>query len=107
MNEPLRQKILVEAVNLTYNERNEAHGDPTKNHDNIALIWSGILGQPITATQVALCMAGVKLARAGYNPKLMDSYIDGAAYFAIAGEVEHADRQINNNKQLSKEKRTS
>jgi len=41
---------------------------------------------------VALCMAGLKLARLSGNPDNMDSYIDGAAYLAIAGELVNADR---------------
>jgi len=85
----LRTDILNDAIDLTLGDRNDAHGDPSTNHLRIAMIWSGILGKKVTASQVALCMAGVKLARASYNPKILDSYIDGAAYFAIAGEVAH------------------
>jgi len=38
-------------------------------------------------SQVALCMAGLKLARLAGNPENFDSYIDGAAYLAIAAEL--------------------
>jgi hypothetical protein len=82
-----RRQILSEAIELTEADRNIQHGEPRENHERIAGIWSVILGQPITAHQVALCMAGMKLARLAYNPNLLDSYIDGAAYLAIAGEI--------------------
>ena len=81
-----RQEILQQAISLTMGDRNEQNGDPRENHERIAKIWSVILHQEIEPYQVALCMAGLKLARLAYNP-LEDSFIDGAAYFAIAGEI--------------------
>lgn len=81
-----KQEILIEAVKLTTGDRNEAHGDPTENHTRIAKIWSVILEKEVSAYQVALCMAGLKLARAAYKP-IDDSFIDMAAYAAIAGEI--------------------
>ena len=82
-----RSDILTEADRLTMGDRNKAHGTPAENHARIAAIWSAILGIEVTATQAALCMAGMKLARMAYQPTHLDSAIDGAAYFAIAGEI--------------------
>jgi len=87
-----RKDILDQATSLTTGDRNTQHGDPYSNHDNIARIWSVILGRKVEPFQVALCMAGLKLARLSGNPDNMDSYIDGAAYLAIAGELVNADR---------------
>jgi len=87
-----RKDILEAATSLTTNDRNLQHGEPYINHDNIARIWSVILGYKVEPFQVALCMAGLKLARLSGNPDNMDSYIDGAAYLAIAGELVNADR---------------
>ena len=87
-----RKDILDQATSLTTNDRNLQHGEPYINHDNIARIWSVILGRKVEPFQVALCMAGLKLARLSGNPDNMDSYIDGAAYLAIAGELVNADR---------------
>jgi len=87
-----RKDILEAATSLTTNDRNLQHGEPYINHDNIARIWSVILGYKVEPFQVALCMAGLKLARLAGNPDNMDSYIDGAAYLAIAGELVNADR---------------
>jgi len=81
-----REEILQQAIDLTMGDRNEQNGDPFENHQRIAKIWSVILHQEIEPYQVALCMAGLKLARLAYNP-LDDSFIDGAAYLAIAGEI--------------------
>jgi len=50
-------------------------------------LWSVILEKEITPAQAALCMAMVKAARLVQTPSHDDSYIDGAAYFAIAGEL--------------------
>jgi hypothetical protein len=41
---------------------------------------------PITDYQVAMCLALVKVARSMETAK-PDNYIDGAAYFAIAGQL--------------------
>jgi len=87
-----RKDILEAATSLTTNDRNLQHGEPYINHDNIARIWSVILGYRVEPFQVALCMAGLKLARLSGNPDNMDSYIDGAAYLAIAGELVNFDK---------------
>jgi len=85
----VRKDILAEAIAITTGDRNDSYGDPLPNHERIAAIWSVILGMEITATQAALCMAGMKLARLAYDPNHTDSYIDGAAYLAIAAECQN------------------
>lgn len=81
-----REATLKKAIELTMGDRNESYDNPFPNHDRIAKIWSVILGVEIDAAQVALCMAGLKLARLAHKYD-DDSFIDGAAYFAIANEV--------------------
>ena len=49
-------------------EREKQWGDAVLTHSRIAQVWSGILGQDISAHQVALCMVGLKLVRAEINP---------------------------------------
>lgn len=87
-----REDILKTALEITTGDRNKTYGDPYINHERIAQIWSVILEIDITPSQVALCMVGTKLARLVHTPDHLDSFIDGAAYMAIAGEI------INNNK---------
>ena len=82
-----RSTILAKAINLTTGDRDKNYGTPLVNHQRIATIWSVILEKEITPSQVALCMAGVKMARLIESPNHLDSFVDGAAYFAIAGEI--------------------
>ena len=82
-----REEILNEAIRLTSTDRQKNYGKPLINHQRIATIWSVILGAEITPSQVALCMAGVKIARLVETPNHEDSFIDAAAYIAIAGEI--------------------
>jgi len=82
-----RVDILNTAVDLTTSERRQSYGEPLINHERIAKIWEVILGVKVTPSQVALCMVGTKLARLVETPDHLDSFIDGAAYMAIAGEI--------------------
>ena len=82
-----RGDILHEAHKLTHGDRDKNYGSPLHNHQRIAAIWSVILEKDVRPDQVALCMAGVKLARLVETPNHTDSFVDGAAYFAIAGEI--------------------
>ena len=82
-----RGDILSQANEITHGDRDKNYGSPLINHQRIAAIWSVILEKDVRPDQVALCMAGVKLARLVETPNHADSFVDGAAYFAIAGEI--------------------
>lgn len=82
-----RGEILDEAKRLTHGDRDKNYGTPYINHLRIAKIWSVVLEKEITPAQVALCMAGVKIARLVETPDHLDSFVDGAAYLAISGEL--------------------
>lgn len=82
-----RGEILDEANRLTHGDRDKNYGTPYQNHLRIAKIWSVILGIEVTPSQVALCMTGVKIARLVETPNHLDSFVDGAAYLSIAGEI--------------------
>ena len=66
--------------------RADAYGDIEASFSRTAAIWSAILGVSVSPRQVALCMVGLKLSRAA-PMRHQDSCVDGAAYFAIAGEL--------------------
>ena len=83
----ISKDILKEAQNLIGTDRHKDYGDKVTNHKNIAALWSIFLQTKITAHNVAVCMALVKVARLMHQHK-KDSYIDMAAYAAIAGEIE-------------------
>lgn len=71
--------VCEEADRLVSEERDAKYGHPAANLGRAAVIWAAILGQPVTAEQVALCMAGLKLARevGGHD---RDNLIDLAGY---------------------------
>lgn len=65
-------------------QRGQQWGGATSTHVRIAQVWSGILDTEVTALQVALCMSGLKLIRAGVNPFEPDSFDDAHGYLRIA-----------------------
>ena len=81
------QDILKEAKELVAGDRQEDYGDKLKNHENIAKLWSAYLDKKVTPHDVAICMSLVKIARLKHAHK-RDSYVDLAAYAAIAGEID-------------------
>ena len=81
------QDILKEAEKLVAGDRQKDYGDKLTNHENIAKLWSAYLDVEITPHDVAICMGLVKIARLKHAHK-KDSYVDLAAYAAIAGEID-------------------
>ena len=51
--------------------------------------FNALTGQQLTETQGWQFMAVLKLARANGGNFKLDDYLDGAAYFALAGECEN------------------
>ena len=74
--------VAVEAIRLVEYDRNDSYGPPEENIRRIADMWTGYLGFPVTAEDVALMMVLVKISRskAGYS---RDNAVDGVAYFLI------------------------
>jgi hypothetical protein len=85
---PLRVEALRDAARLINGDRNKDYGNPIDNFGRISKIWSVILGIEVTAEDVAMCMAGLKMARyaskSGFNP---DTWIDMAGYAGCGYEV--------------------
>ncbi|MBK8184220.1 MAG: hypothetical protein IPK63_15600 [Candidatus Competibacteraceae bacterium] len=90
----VREAILLEAARLTLGSRNQEHGDPLPNMELLAYFSAPILSANVLPDGVrgALLMLVAKLARGLYNPHLRDTWIDLAAYAAIAGECAEAVR---------------
>lgn len=82
-----RDEILETAKELINGDRAKDYGDATENFDRIAALWSVILNTPVTRKEVALCMAGVKMARLVKSPDHEDSWVDLVAYGALGGEM--------------------
>ena len=61
--------------------------DISDNHKNIAKLWSAYLDEKVEAHDVAIMMCLLKIARTKLGDVSEDTYVDMAAYGAIAGEI--------------------
>jgi hypothetical protein len=68
-------------------QRNRDYGEPIDNFERIAAGWRVLLGADVTPHQVALCMVWLKMARLCETPTHEDSYVDAAAYAALAAQL--------------------
>jgi hypothetical protein len=74
-------------------DRGMDYGHPSDNMQRTARLWSAYLEMPITDYQVAMCLALVKVARSMETSKV-DNFIDGAAYFAISGQLATEENEL-------------
>ena len=89
---PIDETIATEAVSLVTGDRQKAYGHPSKNFEDIARLWSVVLGIEVTPAQVGMCMVQVKLAREVFVPK-RDNLVDAVGYllaYDATKEEEHA-----------------
>lgn len=91
-----RDEILDAAHQLVNGDRAKDYGDALEMHQRIAAGWSQILGVEVKAHQAALCMAWVKISRLVVTEDHADSYVDLAAYAALAGEIQQRDSDARN-----------
>jgi hypothetical protein len=87
----IRKAVLKTAGDLIDGDRARDYGDAFEMHARIARGWTEILGIDVKAHEVALCMAWLKLSRLVESPGHMDSYVDAAAYMALAAEIQKRD----------------
>lgn len=81
-------EILETASDLVTGDRNAAYGDVKANMELIARLWNVYLdGRLITATDAAIMLALLKIARISTGQPKADNFIDLAGYAAIAGQV--------------------
>ena len=82
-----RSLILDTAKEYVTKDRANTHGDAERNFGLIAAYWSAHLDANVTATDVAIMMTLMKLARAKANPAHADNWVDGCGYLACGGEI--------------------
>jgi hypothetical protein len=82
-----RAKDLLTNAADTITERGATHGHYDLTMLRTAQLWSTFLERELDPTDVAVCMALVKLARIMETRNVHDSWLDAVAYFAIAGEL--------------------
>lgn len=86
-----RERILDEAKALVIGDREDTYGTPDQSLSSIAAIWTVLLGdRDVDAADVALLMAGLKLARLRNDTSARDGWVDLAGYAAIGAEVADA-----------------
>ena len=83
----ITKEFLSEASRLVGVDREKDYGDKVDNHNNIARLWSAYLDVEVKAHDVAIMMVLLKIARTKLGKVSKDTYIDMAAYSAIAGEI--------------------
>ena len=98
--------FLRDAGTLVEGDRALEYGDKVINHNNIAKLWSAYLDQPLTGHEVAVMMCLLKIARTKIGKRTRDTYVDGAAYMAIAGEIQEKLNGEDNPKHEFKERET-
>ena len=98
------QDIADYAVSLVSGDRQNDYGHPLDDFTRAGKIWEAILGVPVSAEQVALCMVGVKIARE-VNRQKIDNAVDGIGYFLTLTMVqqERAERERLNNQNTETE----
>jgi hypothetical protein len=84
-----RTEILEIANKLIAEDRAITHGDAERNFTAIAGAWQAYLAgrAEITSVDVAAMMVILKMCRSRNNSGHLDSWIDGAGYSAIGGEL--------------------
>ena len=89
MTEITRKSILTEAERCVCTDREQQYGSPENNFSLIARLWREYLDcdNPITAHDVAMMMALLKIARIASGQTKEDNYVDLAGYAACAGEI--------------------
>ena len=90
-----KTETFLQNVASTIHERGSLWGHPYYNHKRISELWSAYLDHPITPSQVALCMALVKVSRLTESANHSDSIIDAIAYLSIYQTVLDAEADIN------------
>ena len=84
---------VLAAAEAAVKDREGSYGSPQENFERMAKLWNVILAamlgkeHEISATDVAMMMVAVKLARLIETPDHDDSAIDLAGYAALLGEI--------------------
>ena len=83
----IRAKVLRTAEEYVTKDRAAEHGDMEDNFSTIAAYWSAHLGTYVSAVDVAIMMALLKIARLRSNEPNFDNWVDGCGYLACGGEL--------------------
>ena len=82
-----RSECLEKAARCVLKDRQDQYGEPENCFGMIAGMWTAYLGVFLTAFDVSMMMALLKIARAKANPHHGDSLVDLAGYAACGAEL--------------------
>lgn len=87
-----RPEILDKAKECVCGQREQDYGSPENNFETIAKLWNVYIGfvaeeDMLTAKDVAMMMALLKIARISTGTATEDSFVDLAGYAACGGEI--------------------
>lgn len=84
-----RAEILDTAKEYVTKDRAATHGEAENNFERTAALWNAYLaeGQMISATDVAVMLTLLKVARIASNACHSDNWVDAAGYMACGGEI--------------------
>lgn len=82
-----RAETLEKAKDCVCGRRENEYGSPEDNFSTIADFWSIYLGTDISASDVSMMMALLKIARIRTGTATDDSYVDIAGYAACGAEI--------------------
>lgn len=81
-------ETLEAAMRCVCGERQDQYGKPENNFATIAELWSAYTKHPISALDVAMMMALLKVARIKTGSATEDSFVDLAGYAACGAEIQ-------------------
>lgn len=76
------ETVLQEADRLISGDRRTEYGSVQESFEAVARGWTDIIGAPVTATQVSLCMVWLKVMRETVKDK-RDNWVDIAGYAGL------------------------
>jgi hypothetical protein len=83
-----RDRILRTARELISGDRERDYGSAAVGFERTGKMWAAILGlDEVTAEQVAMCMAALKISRLCATPNHDESWVDGVGYLALGGDI--------------------
>jgi len=90
----MKKEEFIEEVGRILKERGESYGGAVEVHQDIADMWTIILGFPVSPANVANMMIALKLIRNSNQPK-DDNWLDIAGYAAIGMECTTQSNVVN------------
>ena len=92
--------IADKAKEIVYGDRENTYGDPDKNLNVIAGMWSAYTGTELSAADVCNMMCMLKIARLKNAPGHDDSLVDLVGYALLQERIKQSDKDTNNGQSL-------